>query len=530
MKVFFEKLESWLHAKSYGDTKRALQDFAIFDPMANPRDFSYLPPEKIEQLQDRFLSNCQTMLLSAGFKPVTREELMWALGEDYLSTIPIEINWDALDKGLFKLYREQRDTTAEGNVADVGLPPESEKREQAFLPSNRVWVFRRGIGTTRTKDYFFFQKLDHMISMVYGWLLERIRSVFGKIAPPRAQAPLQPEVPEGASIQPLAENQPADGDTNVIQRVTLHDEVAEKGIKCLFEKSILEEATYKEVLVLYRRATPTEESPDPTESSAKNNRAIFIKVFHDIPIADLEMVFPEKRVRMRPMDLVWITATTGVGLITFALGLSDQLTSWLGLAAMVTLVVLAGRSFMTYRYSMLYTKSSMLSFLYDKSLDTHKGALLYLQDRLKSQELKECAVLYFFLWHGGPQTINELGQACEGFLLETQQEKAKQLNIRFAVKDVLTKLLQWGIAVEAHGQQQQQDKTVGETGEEAAEEVVNQKHYGALSPDKAISILEQHWDSLFNNNTPIPASSSSSTTTPFPMMNPPSQPSTSTPK
>jgi len=298
MKVFFEKLESWLHAKSYGDTKRALQDFAIFDPMANPRDFSYLPPEKIEQLQDRFLSNCQTMLLSAGFKPVTREELMWALGEDYLSTIPIEINWDALDKGLFKLYREQRDTTAEGNVADVGLPPESEKREQAFLPSNRVWVFRRGIGTTRTKDYFFFQKLDHMISMAYGWLLERIRSVFGKIAPPRAQAPLQPEVPEGASIQPLAENQPADGDTNVIQRVTLHDEVAEKGIKCLFQKSILEEATYKEVLVLYRRATPTEESPDPTESSAKNNRAIFIKVFHDIPIADLEMVFPEKRVRM----------------------------------------------------------------------------------------------------------------------------------------------------------------------------------------------------------------------------------------
>jgi len=186
----------------------------------------------------------------------------------------------------------------------------------------------------------------------------------------------------------------------------------------------------------------------------------------------------------------------------FMLGVADQLHSWLGLAAMVTLLALAGRTFLSYRFSKVYNLSTLLSFLYEKSLDQNKGALLYLLDQLKTQELKECAILYFYLWRGGPQTINELAQACEIFFQEIQEDEVRQVNIRFAVKDVLAKLLQWGIALEVHPQE---EHPVGETGEE---ELAG--HYGALAPDKATTKLEQHWDSLFQDSSllsPPPSSS-----------------------
>lgn len=117
-------------------------------------------------MEDRFLLTAREMLLKANFTPVSREEvtpyrfpsalvweligslqLDWALREDYLSTLPVEINWEGLDPTPFRRYKEMQEK--ETNIER--FPPHSDKAENAFIPSNRVWVFRRGIGIDKTK-------------------------------------------------------------------------------------------------------------------------------------------------------------------------------------------------------------------------------------------------------------------------------------------------------------------------------------------------------------------------------------------
>jgi hypothetical protein len=55
--------------------------------------------------------------------------------------------------------------------------PHSDKVENSFIPSNRVWVFRRGLGMDKTEDYFMFEKIDHLLIIYFTWLADRFPSL-----------------------------------------------------------------------------------------------------------------------------------------------------------------------------------------------------------------------------------------------------------------------------------------------------------------------------------------------------------------
>lgn len=38
-------------------------------------------------------------------------------------------------------------------------------------------IFRRGIGFDKTTDYFFLEKVDMIISRIWGWILRKTRCV-----------------------------------------------------------------------------------------------------------------------------------------------------------------------------------------------------------------------------------------------------------------------------------------------------------------------------------------------------------------
>jgi hypothetical protein len=82
----------------------------------------------------------------------------------------------------------------------------------------------------------------------------------------------------------------------------------------------LQEPTFKEIVLLYRPAAP--------DSAAQRN-AIYIKSFRDsmpdslrlayvaaVPMADLEVVLPEKKIGFNSVDLLKFTITGCVGIIT----------------------------------------------------------------------------------------------------------------------------------------------------------------------------------------------------------------------
>ncbi|KAF0905260.1 hypothetical protein E2562_003861 [Oryza meyeriana var. granulata] len=69
----------------------------------------------------------------------------------------------------------------------------------------------------------------------------------------------------------------------------------------------IQEPTFEEVIVLYRRKSP----------KGQNDRAIHVKHFKNIPMADMELVLPKKKnPSLTPMDWVQFILSVVIGLVT----------------------------------------------------------------------------------------------------------------------------------------------------------------------------------------------------------------------
>jgi hypothetical protein len=82
--------------------------------------------------------------------------------------------------------------------------------------------------------------------------------------------------------------------------------------------------------------------------------------------------------------------------------------------------------------------------LYDKSLNSHTGAIVYLMEQLQQQETKEALIAYALLLAGGAesraQTAKTLDTAAEGFLQDLCQDRVRPIN--FDIDNALRKLQQ----------------------------------------------------------------------------------------
>ena len=99
-----------------------------------------------------------------------------------------------------------------------------------------------------------------------------------------------------------------------IERLTLKPE--DVNLRSFFKRTQLQEPTFSELVMVYRLL------PDAKDRAATSiDRTIHIKTLVDIPMADLEVVFPEKRLSMKPVDLIKLitTTVTGVAIVTFKL-------------------------------------------------------------------------------------------------------------------------------------------------------------------------------------------------------------------
>jgi hypothetical protein len=510
-----EKLELVLTMRKYPESRRLLADYTMLNPHSDPHDFEDVSEEKFNTMEDRFLLASREMLLKANFTPVTCEELEWALREDYLSTLPVEINWDGLDPGPFRRYKEMQEN--EDNIERFA--PQSDKAENAFIPSNRVWVFRRGIGLDKTEDYFMFEKIDHLLIIFFTWLSNRFPSLL-RIFPFLGKVKSVQEVEtkrqakkhsrresaglsaDSVGLRTLDKGtQPEDEDSNVITRRTLFADVRKHGLGSLFRKSTIVEPTYKEMVVMYKRDPKKSVAAlDPTHASAINDRGIFLRTYRNIPMSDLELIFPEKKLGVRPMDFVYLAATGAIGIATLIIHFSDEISSWFGLAALLSFVTLAVRTFITYRYSIIYYQRFMLGFLNDKAMSSDRDVLLYLIDKLKLQELKESAVLYFFLWTYGKQTPSLAHKVCEEFMMDIQRLEKHPTHVRFAVHDALARLLSLGMAKRADGRE--------------SKNIDDEAEYMATPLGEMPTVLGEHWAHIFAtthlpSDTAIPYTSAS---------------------
>jgi hypothetical protein len=222
--------------------------------------------------------------------------------------------------------------------------------------------------------------------------------------------------------------------------------------------------------------------------------ATLLKMFRNVPRADLEMLFPNTEVRMKTADKLMIgvpAAASGVVLLVTKLGptllLAGSLAAfWLGLhdrevvldqAALLALAAGLGtlggflfKQFSNFKNRKIAFMKTLADSLYFRNLDNNAGVFHRLVDAAEEEECKEAVLAWtFLLTADAPMTAPALDAAIEAFLAEHVGGE-----VDFEIDDALAKLERFGVVTRA------EDGTLT-----------------ALEPAAAAQRLDEIWDGLY---------------------------------
>ncbi|KAJ6880225.1 hypothetical protein NC652_033539 [Populus alba x Populus x berolinensis] len=399
--------------------------YSFFEPIhgAKKLDQQNLTPEEIDVFEQNFLASLFQVMEKSNFKIATDEEIEVALSAQYRLNLPIVVNENKLDKRLFTSYFAEH--------------------PQDDLPcfADKFIIFRRGFGIDHLNSYFIMPKINTIISRFWRCFLKVTglkRLFFRKRNAHITEVPKSIEISMDNSDEGL-----------YVERIRI-EKIKLSSISNLLGKVTVQEPTFDRIIVVYRRA------------SAKKERArnIYVKHFKSIPMADMEIVLPEKKnPGLTPVDWVKFIVSAVIGLITVIGSLSNPkadirvilaiLTSVVGYCVktyftlsvfffiiLVFLVVIENR----FQNNLVSYQSLITQSVYDKQLDSGRGTLLHLCDDVIQQEVKEVIVSFFILMVQGKATRQELDQRCEELITEEFNEKCN-----FDVDDALQKLQKLGI-------------------------------------------------------------------------------------
>ncbi|HIP40046.1 MAG TPA: DUF3754 domain-containing protein [Desulfocapsa sulfexigens] len=221
-----------------------------------------------------------------------------------------------------------------------------------------------------------------------------------------------------------------------------------------------------------------------------------IKLFRNVPKADLEMLFPNSEVRMKTIDKLIIglpAAVSGVGVVVTKLGASLLLVGsfisfWLGLtdreviiqqkhliALGIGLGTLGGflfKQFNKFKNRKIKFMKALTDSLYFKNLDNNQGVFHHLIDAAEEEEFKEAMLAYYFLL----TQDEDLDMAALDHVIEKWFQLTLSCPMDFEVNDAIDKLLRLNLVEEHNG-------------------IIKAK-----SIVEARRILDKTWDNYFDDN------------------------------
>ncbi len=220
--------------------------------------------------------------------------------------------------------------------------------------------------------------------------------------------------------------------------------------------------------------------------------ATLLKLFQNVPRADLEMLFPNTAVRMRLKDklLIGVPAVVSGGIVfTTKVGASLVLLGslfgfWLGLSAepvelnkATATALLAGmaalggylwKQFSNFKNRKIRFMQVLTQNLYFKNLDNNAGVFHRLADDAEEEETKEALLAYYFLLTEGAMTRAQLDSRIETWLAAKWD-----CEVDFDISDALAKLVELELARE------------------------DDAHYHARPLREALLKLDARWDKYF---------------------------------
>lgn len=277
-------------------------------------------------------------------------------------------------------------------------------------------------------------------------------------------------------------------------------------VKHLFglRRRTIQFTNYAKVLVFvkFKDAAHFEAKGKDVEELPFQPGSTIIKLFQDVPRADLEMLFPNARVRMRLLDKLLIGVPAVVSgiimvvtkLIAALIPVLLLLGFWLGardepvelnqgqlVALGAGLMAFGGflvRQFTKFKNRKIQFMKALSENLYFRNLDNDAGVFHHLLDAAEEEEVKEAVLAYHFLRSAGqPLTTAELDRRIEDWFAQRWEA-----TFDFEVSDGVGKLRRLRLI-----------------DEDGAERLT------AVALDEAKRRLDQTWDDLFAYHAPSSA-------------------------
>ena len=447
---------------------------------------------EFDALTRRFLAEVCELLRDADFVMLSQREWDLAQAESFLFTLPTEVNWEKLDRDLMRGFLDDRP-----DVRDT-LPREFDES---------LALFRRGYGIAKAKDRFVPEKIDLLVQMLvvepFWWILGRPRAVFAEQfeeledafedarenfaretarvsdaargaaeglkdaledATPFRMFPEEEAGGKGAarSASRYSGRPELGGDVDgrvgsrpemdlgmnahgvTIERLTLRRLLPTPWavLANFFAEMEIQEPTYKEVVLLYRMAKPEKgQRAGPTGAGP-----LIMRSFRDVPVADVDMVFPAVEVTVKSQDLLvnaaLAIAALGAVAASFARGfeLSKQT-----LAAVVAVGAKVAQAVAKLFQAKQKYAGLMARAIQTKSADSQMGMLINLMESMEDQECKEMILGFCVLsagtTTGGAMTVAEVKAEAEKKLLERFG-----LRVAFDAEKTLERLRRKGLA------------------------------------------------------------------------------------
>ena len=186
--------------------------------------------------------------------------------------------------------------------------------------------------------------------------------------------------------------------------------------------------------------------PDSVGTAGKALAPVHIKLFRDIPLSDLEMLFPDTRVKIRLFDKLKLSVTGGGGTVAGAATGLGKLSAAVDPVAIV--MAIGGFAAIVWRQvSKIFSQRTKYLMnlsrrLYFYNLDNNLGAITHLADMARGEELKEALLAYsFLLFHQLEDAETPVDRKALDKRIEKFLSSELGLQVDFDVDDGLNKLL-----------------------------------------------------------------------------------------
>ncbi|KAJ3672624.1 hypothetical protein LUZ60_007345 [Juncus effusus] len=206
-------------------------------------------------------------------------------------------------------------------------------------------------------------------------------------------------------------------------------EILKASINILLKESTLQEPAFQELILFH---TDGENQNREREKDREEILPLKLKIYENIPIPDLPVVFPHKKLSFRILDTIRLDIATIVGSLAYfvnykfeniATSPSALLLDAVAATALAILVfrVVLGYKQTSDRYQLLVNKT-----LYEKTLASGFGSVHFLLDASEQQQYKEAVLVYALLL--SPKTykvasVKRIQAACEQFVYDKFREK-----------------------------------------------------------------------------------------------------------